>query len=98
MAVREFVIEDYYIKRMGEEFPKSLTLKYELVTNDPDRITFLGNGDVALVELKRPGKEPREGQYRALRRYSRLGVFTGWANSKEMVENLIIEIKNWRKK
>ena len=98
MAVREFVIEDYYIKRMDEEFPKSLTLKYELVTNDPDRITFLGNGDVALVELKRPDKEPREGQYRALRRYSRLGVFTGWANSKEMVENLIIEIKNWRKK
>lgn len=97
MVVREFVIEDYYIKRMGEEFPGSLTLKYELVTGDPDRITFIPGGVVALVELKRPGKEPRKEQYRALKRYARLGVFTGWANSKEMVDDLILQIKNWRK-
>ena len=92
-AVREHIIEKYYIDRMAEEFPGCITRKFEALTNDPDRITFLPNGRAVLVELKRPDKEPRSGQYRAIKRYNDLGIFTDWANSKPMVDALIEKIK-----
>jgi hypothetical protein len=95
--VKEFVIEDYYVAQIEKHFPGSQTHKYEIRRTEPDRITLIPGGIAVFVELKRPKKEPREDQYRALERLTKLGFFADWANTKEGVDYLIERLHNYVK-
>lgn len=89
LAIREFKIEEYFCKQMAKHFPGCEIRKFEKKMHDPDRIVFLPNGVAILVELKRPGKEPRDGQHRAIQRFLDLGFFCSWASTKEGVDRMI---------
>lgn len=95
--VKEFVIEDYYVAQIEKHFPGSQTHKYEIRRTEPDRITLIPGGITAFVELKRPKKEPRDEQYRALDRLAKLGFFADWANTKEGVDVLIERLHQYVK-
>jgi hypothetical protein len=92
--VIEKPIEDYFVAQIKANFPEHEMFKFEVVRkNEPDRIVFLPGGRTVFVELKRPGKEPRAGQYRALNRKKALGFEAHWADTKERVDEIISEIK-----
>lgn len=95
--VKEFVIEDYFVAQMEKHFPGSQTHKYEIRRTEPDRITLLPGGIAVFVELKRPNKKPREEQYRALERLTKLGFFADWANTKEGVDYIIERLHKYVK-
>ena len=87
--VKEKTVEDYFCKRVKEEFPGAEVLKFETRRGEPDRIALLPGGKAIFVELKRPGKLPRPEQERALQRKRDLGFYAYYANTKEMVDEIL---------
>ena len=58
----------------------------------PDRIIFLPNGRVHLVELKAPGKKPTALQLAQHRKLTQLGQQVYVLDSKEAVNDFIQEV------
>lgn len=91
--VKEKTIEDYLCRRIREEFIGAEVLKFEARRGEPDRIILLPGGKTVFVEVKRPGKQPRPEQERALQRKRTLGFVALYANTKEKVEELVEILK-----
>ena len=91
--IREYVVEKYFVDRMGKEFPETKVLKYEARRHEPDRICLFPGGRIAFVELKRPGKELRPGQERAFKWLLDNCFEVYSANTKEKVDDLIHYLK-----
>jgi hypothetical protein len=91
--VRESVIEKYFVDQIKKHFPGAQVHKYEIRKGEPDRIVLLPGGSAVFVELKRPGEEPRDDQYRALERLTALGFFADWTGTKEGVDKIIERLK-----
>lgn len=47
----------------------------------PDRLVLLPGGRAGMLELKKPGDEPRPLQHERLERLADLGFVVGWANT-----------------
>lgn len=89
--MREAEIEQYLIKelkKLGIE-----TRKVQWVGRDgaPDRL-ILAKGGI-YVELKAPGKEPRENQLREHEKMRAVGIRVEVIDSFEQVDKLVGEIK-----
>ncbi len=54
----------------------------------PDRLCVLPHGYVLFVEVKRPGQEPTESQYRELERLQDLEQWVAWVSTKGEVDAL----------
>ena len=91
--IKEYVVEKYFVDRMGEEFPETKVLKYEARRHEPDRICLFPGGRIAFVELKRPGKELRPGQERTFKWLLDNCFEVYSANTKEKVDDLIHYLK-----
>jgi len=85
----EDTVEKHFVKRIKEVFPGVEVRKFEARRNDPDRIVFLPEGRTVLVELKRPGKDLRQGQIRAKKRFEKLGHSVYKASTRKEVDDLI---------
>lgn len=90
--MRERDIETYLrneIKKIGGK-----AYKWESPGNAgvPDRIIFLPNGQVHLVELKAPGKKPTALQLAQHRKLSQLGQQVYVLDSKEAVNGFIQDV------
>jgi hypothetical protein len=81
--VKEADIEEKfggYVKSNGGLYLKQ---NAGLYANVPDRAVFKPGGLAFLLELKRPGEEPRPGQDKWARMARRRGHFVYWADSVE---------------
>ena len=92
----ELNVENYFIaqvKAHGGEYRK---LQWTNRRNAPDRfVKFLGV-PVVLVELKKPGKKPREGQEREIARLRAVGVDVRVIDTKTGVDNFIRDMTSWK--
>lgn len=95
--MKELTVEQYYTKRVEEEFPGSQTHKYEIRRSEPDRITLIPGGIAVFVELKKPTKEPRPEQYRAIDRLQKLGFFVAWTDTKQGVDEILVSMRDYVK-
>lgn len=93
MPPKEIKIEDHFVKEMKAVFPGAQVHKYEIRRSEPDRICLLPGGRCVFVELKRPGKDLREEQERAMKRLHALGFECYVANTKAAVDELIQLLK-----
>lgn len=89
---RESVIEAYLVSQV-EDVLDGLCLKYKNPSrsNAPDRIAFLYGPRLWLIELKRKGEKPNDGQLREHERYRRRGFKVAVIDSKRGVDEWIIE-------
>ncbi len=58
-----------------------------------DRICIIPYGIIVFVECKRPGKEPTLTQFKELDFLINLGAWATWVGNKNMIHNLIDQIK-----
>ena len=88
----EKIIERMLKRRVEEAIPGAKCLKFVSpgYTGVPDRIILLPGGSVVFVELKRPGKEPRQRQLFVQSRFRRLGfTVAGCVDSPEAVGQVV---------
>lgn len=79
--VRERSVEDAfrrYCKSRGWECIKCTPMG---TTSYPDRLVLFGDGKVAWLELKAPGKRPTPLQYQMIQKLLALGYLAGWADT-----------------
>ena len=91
-AVKETVIEKYFKDQIEKIFPSAQVHKYTPRRGEPDRICLLPGARTIFVELKRPGKEPRPEQHRALERLRQLGFEACWLDTREKIDDFIQEL------
>jgi len=92
--MKELTVEKHLVKKLKENFPTAEIRKYEAQRNDADRIILLPQGRCVFVETKRPKKDLRPGQERAFKRLHKLGFEAYVANTKELVDELIVFLKS----
>lgn len=61
----------------------------------PDRILIGPNGNVAFLELKRPGEEPTELQKHTLKKLYDRKCFAGWADTVEKATKFADNFLAW---
>lgn len=91
--MREKDIETYLrdkVRRVG-----GFAYKFESPGNMgvPDRLVILPGGRIIFVELKAPGRKPRQTQVRQMQRLGFLGCDVRVIDSKEKVDEFIAEVK-----
>ncbi len=87
---RERDVEAYLVKRVTDAGGEVRKLKWIGRAGAPDRAVFLHG--VTFVELKRPGKTPTHAQQREMARLRARGAVCEWANSFEMVDEIMDRI------
>ena len=90
---KEITVEQHFVDEMKKAFPTAQIHKYEIRRSEPDRICLLPGGRCVFVELKRPGKELREEQVRAMARLHALGFACYMVNTKIDADMLIDGLK-----
>lgn len=88
--LKERDVEAHFVDCV-ETILKGETRKYKSRRNDPDRIVFLPGGKLYFVELKRPGKDAREGQAREHKRLRDLGFDVAVLNTIEAVDEWVTD-------
>ncbi|KVK98627.1 hypothetical protein [Burkholderia ubonensis] len=96
--MREANVEAYFVAQVKAHGGEQRKLKWIGRRHGPDRfVKFLGV-PVVLVELKRPGKEPREGQEREIARLRAVGADVRVIDTKQGVDNFIRDMTAGRRK
>ena len=93
-------VESYFNTEIAKA--GGVTRKFLGRMHNPDRIviwpsvpTRFIRAEVHFVELKKPGKKPRAGQARELKRLTKMGCVALYLDTKEKVD---LYVKNWRSK
>ncbi len=84
--MRERVIEEHLRLRVQQAGGLALKFVSPSMRGVPDRIVFLPEGRIVLVELKRPGEVPEPHQARLHERLRRLGVCVLVLDSIESID------------
>lgn len=91
-------VETYFVQQVEAHGGLQRKLEWVGRRHGMDRfVKFLGV-PVVLVELKRPGKKPREGQEREIGRLRAVGVDVRVIDSRLGVDNFIRDMTSWRDK
>lgn len=94
----EASIEAYFVAQVKAHGGEQRKLKWIGRRHGPDRfVKFLGV-PVVLVELKRPGSKPREGQEREIGRLRAVGADVRVIDTKQGVDNFIRDMTEWRQR
>lgn len=80
------------INRVKQLGGKTCKFKVPAEAGHPDRLVKLPNKPAALLELKRPRKEPEPLQYVRLIEWTATGMLAGWANTKEQVDAFLQQV------
>ena len=92
----ELSVEAYFTAQVMAHGGEQRKLKWLGRRHGPDRfVKFLGV-PVVLVELKRPGKTPREGQEREIARLRAVGCDVRVIDTKQGVDNFIRDMTTWK--
>lgn len=87
--VRERDIEVYFCKRVKETGGLQRKFVSPGYSHVPDRICGFPRARFAFVELKAPGRKPRDGQLREHNRWKSLGFLVYVIDTKEAVDVFI---------
>ena len=90
----EWMVEQYFVNRVRKAGGRAYKLKFLSVAGAPDRLVFLPNGRMHLVELKRPkgGRlEPRQGRLHRL--LAELGSPVILLHTKEQVDAWLLTLE-----
>lgn len=90
-------VETYFVRQVEAHGGVQRKLKWIGRSHGMDRfVKFLGV-PVVLVELKKPGKKPRDGQEREIARLRAVGVDVRVIDTKTGVDNFIRDMTGWKK-
>ncbi len=84
---RESEIEDYLIRRVKAAGGEIRKVKWIGRKNAPDRLVMLSDRPPTFVELKRPGEEPTDAQWREMNLMEDLGCAVTWMNCRGDVDD-----------
>jgi Holliday junction resolvase len=90
--MREREIEKYLVERVKAIGGNAMKWVSPGNSGVPDRIVFLPDGRVHLVECKAPGKKPTPIQERQINRLGAMGHRTYVLDSKEAVDQFLKEV------
>lgn len=79
-------IEAYLVKRVKEMGGIAAKHTSPGRAGDPDRLIKLPGKPAALLELKRPGENPRPLQLVRIGEWLEVGMLASWADSKDTVD------------
>lgn len=85
---KEHHIEAYLCKRIKELGGIAYKFTSPQRRSVPDRLCVLPKGYVLFIEVKRPGKEPTDAQYRELERLRDLNQWATWVSTKGQIDQL----------
>ncbi|MBN3809442.1 VRR-NUC domain-containing protein [Paraburkholderia sp. Ac-20347] len=94
--MRESTVEAYFVARVKASGGEQRKLQWIGRRHGPDRFVKYLGVPVVLVELKRPGKTPREGQEREIARLRAVGCDVRVIDTKQGVDNFIRDMTEWR--
>lgn len=77
------------VRRRGGIAPKLVSPGYDGM---PDRLVLMDGGRMAFVELKAPGKKPRELQLKRMDELKRLGYLVKVVDSVDKIREVLDEI------
>lgn len=94
--MKEIGVEAYFIKRVAELGGAQAKHTSPGTDGDPDRLVKLPGCPMAMLELKRPGKEPEPRQYERIAFWRRAGLVASWADSPASVERFLKTVESTR--
>lgn len=94
--MKEKSVEAYFIKRVAELGGAQAKHTSPGTDGEPDRIVKLPGCPMAMLELKRPGKEPEPRQYERIAFWRRHGVYADWADTYALVERFLATVQRHR--
>lgn len=92
--MQEKTIEQRLVKAVKNAHGLCLKFISPGINGVPDRIVLLPKGKMAFIELKAPGKKPRDLQKRRLKQLSNLGFLCYVVDHADMIGGIIDEIQS----
>lgn len=87
--MREFVIENYLVKKVKKLGGECIKMNPHNERGLPDRGCFFPRGLVVMVECKAPGKKPRANQVYWLKKFKSLSLNAIYIDSRPRVDAFI---------
>lgn len=91
-ATRETSIESYLTHRVRELGGKCCKFTVPAEAGHPDRLIKIPGRQAALLELKRPRKEPGELQWQRMKEWQAVGMVAAYADTKEAVDRFLAHL------
>jgi hypothetical protein len=90
--MKESVIEEYLIQQVRLKGGVTRKTIYQGRTGAPDRQCFFPGGRLIIMELKKPGKEPRSDQEAEINKLKSLGFSVHVVSSKGQIDEILSSV------
>jgi hypothetical protein len=97
LAVKEADIEDYFVKAVDKIGGRAIKGNPRNQRGEADRFCFIPPGLAIIVELKRPGQQPRRNQASKLGWFRKNGFQATYLDTKAKVDAFITWVRNYQK-